>query len=161
MCFATTNQTLWQNGALWYYQDHLQRAATCQPETITWILSVWVTLLKVYLTSGKQNRDQHSLNLECSQTSALSMLSLKGILGQIEKWDIEGTLNKSMRCSMWVYVCAAICRCDLMRSLIFFLGWQQICTHLTLHTPTHTNLPSIYRLSVKQDAKNKRMNFLP
>ncbi len=48
-----------------------------------------------------------------------------------------------------------------MQSLIF-PGWQQISTQLTLHTPTRTNLPAIYRLSVKQkNSKNKRVNFLP
>lgn len=128
-------------------------AATCQPESITWISSVWVTLPWGYLTSGKQNKDQHGLNLERSQTSTLSMLSLRGILGQIEECDVERTLHKSIR----MCVC---CYQEVLFNVEFdlFPGWQQISTHLTLHT----NHPAIFRVGVKQkDAKNNRMNFLP
>lgn len=56
---------------------------------------------------------------------------------------------------MWALVC------QWFNAVWSFLGWRQIYTQLTLHTPTCTNLPGIFRLVLKQDSKNTRMNFLP
>lgn len=69
--------------------------------------------------------------------------------------------NGKNRC-VGVCVRAVICRCDLMRSLIFSRMTANLHPAHPPAPPTRTNLPAIYSLSVKQkDSKNKRLNFLP
>ncbi len=94
---------------LWYYQNRLQRAATCQPESITWISSVWVTLPVNAPRFRKTVKDQRRLNLEPRRQAHSACCREKGILGQIEMWDVKGTLHKTIRVSMCVYVCVCVC----------------------------------------------------
>lgn len=107
------------------------------------ISSVWVTLLCAYLTSGKQHQGSTQFKFRALTDERTQHVVAKGNFRP--DWEVRcvgniALINKNQ--CVGVCVCAAICTCDLMQSLIF--SGMTANLHPTHPPHTHAHKPPCY-----------------